>query len=281
MAEPAAELTAPEPESERGVLQQSLDQTAPPENEQDDESVAMSRDQSIGSGKSSVQDAWYYASKNGKVGPVSLQELREKLSVVSAEDLNDVLVWRAGFSDWMPAWDVAELNAEPPPLPPPLPNGIARDRKSKAKKSKIRPELPSLAADDDTNDHLGGFASWRKQGKKDFESTKANQSNPIETISIALFIVLIVVVIGLFGAWAVFDFPSLETLSHWSSAKAECLKFAEKQKGATIFGSDRLGVVDSWMKRGKIVVEIGAFMNDGVTYSPRICVIGGGKIELV
>jgi Pilus formation protein N terminal region/GYF domain 2 len=74
-----------------------------------------------------MQDAWYYADRNGKIGPLSIQELRETLCTLSAESVNEVLVWRAGFPDWKPARDVGELNAAPPPLPPPLPKSFARN----------------------------------------------------------------------------------------------------------------------------------------------------------
>lgn len=75
-----------------------------------------------------MRDAWYYADRNGKVGPLSLQELREALSTLSAEHATDVLVWHKGFPDWKPAQDIEELKAEPTPLPPPLPKGFTKKR---------------------------------------------------------------------------------------------------------------------------------------------------------
>jgi hypothetical protein len=65
-----------------------------------------------------VGDAWYYAEGAKGVGPVSLAELGNILSRVSGAD--KVLVWRNGFSSWMLASQVNELQpylAAPPPLP--------------------------------------------------------------------------------------------------------------------------------------------------------------------
>ena len=39
-----------------------------------------------------MPEAWYYADKSGQVGPLTLQELKEKLAIFS--NANDVLVWR-------------------------------------------------------------------------------------------------------------------------------------------------------------------------------------------
>ena len=118
VAEPVSELTTPKPQHERSVFQQSLDQTAPPDNEQSYESVTSSPDQNIG--KPSVQDVWYYADRNGQVGPLSLQKLRETLASFSTANASDVSVWHAGFEDWKFAKDVPELGALQTPPPPPL-----------------------------------------------------------------------------------------------------------------------------------------------------------------
>jgi hypothetical protein len=64
-------------------------------------------------------DVWYYADKTGQVGPVTLQELKERLHTYP--NASDILVWRDGFTGWKPAKDVEELN-EQTRLPPTLPS---------------------------------------------------------------------------------------------------------------------------------------------------------------
>lgn len=66
-----------------------------------------------------MSDVWYFADRNGRVGPLTLQALKEALSTFP--NTNDVLVWRVGFQDWKPARDVVELSGESP-LSPPLPS---------------------------------------------------------------------------------------------------------------------------------------------------------------
>jgi hypothetical protein len=94
--------------------------------------------------------------------------------------------------------------------------------------------------------------------------------------------ILVLLVIA-FGVWAYFGFPSPDTLASLSSAKQDCVDFAEKHKDQLFFGgSDQtIQAVDSWMKNGKIVVEIGAFKNNSDAFLPRICVVGNGRIEIV
>lgn len=86
--------------------------------------------------------------------------------------------------------------------------------------------------------------------------------------------------IGL-GVWAYFGFPSPDTLLHWSSANDECVKFAEDNKAKLFFSPGDIRAVSSWLKNGRIVVELGAFQRDGTTYMPRLCVVGGGAIQIV
>lgn len=65
-----------------------------------------------------VHDVWYCANQNGYAGPLTLQELLEKL--VTLPNAADALVWCQTFSDWKRAGDVGELRAHvlvPPPLP--------------------------------------------------------------------------------------------------------------------------------------------------------------------
>ena len=81
--------------------------------------------------------------------------------------------------------------------------------------------------------------------------------------------------------WAYFGFPSPVTLLNWTSAEEECVKFAEKHKGQLFFIQSTDWLVGSWLKHGKIVVEVGAFRDDEDTYMPRICVVSGERIEIV
>jgi hypothetical protein len=64
-----------------------------------------------------MSDAWYYAEGDTAVGPVTLADLQEQLSLVS--NAKDVLVSRAGFTNWRSAGSVSDLAL--PPKPPPLP----------------------------------------------------------------------------------------------------------------------------------------------------------------
>jgi hypothetical protein len=64
------------------------------------------------------EEAWYYVDSGLRIGPISLQGLRETL--VTLPDAKNVLVWGEGFPDWKIAGDVKELRARsltPPPLP--------------------------------------------------------------------------------------------------------------------------------------------------------------------
>jgi zinc-ribbon domain len=92
----------------------------------------------------------------------------------------------------------------------------------------------------------------------------------------------VVIVVLIFGAWAYFGFPSPDTLANWPDAKQSCVEFAEKHKADLFFGGDKkIRAVDSWLKNGRVVVEIGAFNEGSESYTPRLCVIGGGSIQIV
>ena len=200
-----------------------------------------SPDQNIASGKSPAEDVWYYADKSGPVGPLSLQELRETLATLSNDSAHPVLVWRQGFANWKPATDVSQLNGGETLLPPPLPG------------------MGTV----ETDPGMQGAAVPRK-------------------VTLTGLSPLLVLALIAFGGWAYFGFPSPDTLLQWPSAAEECVKFAEKHKEQLFFGSKNIRAESSWLKHGKIVVEIGAFENDSdTTYTPRICVIGGGTIQIV
>ena len=91
-----------------------------------------------------------------------------------------------------------------------------------------------------------------------------------------------VLILVALGAWAYFGFPSPETLMHWSSAKKDCVDFAEKHRDTLFYGSaqKKIRAMDDWIKNGKVVVEVGAISDDG-SFTPRLCVIGGGTIQIV
>jgi hypothetical protein len=70
-----------------------------------------------------MSDVWYYADQHGKVGPVTLQKLKESLATF--QNAKDVLVWYENYPNWVLAGDVPELRAQtaaPPPLPTTLPS---------------------------------------------------------------------------------------------------------------------------------------------------------------
>jgi hypothetical protein len=59
---------------------------------------------------------WFYARDDERHGPVPAAELRR---LADCGDLaSDDLVWRPGFSDWVPAGDVGELGLSAPPRTP-------------------------------------------------------------------------------------------------------------------------------------------------------------------
>ncbi|WP_370194948.1 DUF4339 domain-containing protein [Bradyrhizobium ottawaense] len=58
-----------------------------------------------------VTTAWWLSDGTGKVGPLSLSELAETVSTYPLERIDDVLVWREGFSEWRPVNEVTELSA--------------------------------------------------------------------------------------------------------------------------------------------------------------------------
>ena len=62
---------------------------------------------------------WYVAVNGESIGPLSTSQLTSSLT--SGQYSGSTMVWRDGFSDWLPAADVAELNtpattAGPPPV---------------------------------------------------------------------------------------------------------------------------------------------------------------------
>ena len=87
-----------------------------------------------------------------------------------------------------------------------------------------------------------------------------------------------------FGVCAFFGFPSLGTLMQWSSASQRCTSLAEEKKAELFFGSEKtVRALDSWIARGKVVVEIvGIGGSEQLpTYLPRICLVNSDSIEIV
>lgn len=63
-----------------------------------------------------MTDTWYYGRGSERIGPISLDELRARLS--RDGKLSEAHVWREGFDTWKRAPEVPELYpVEPPPLP--------------------------------------------------------------------------------------------------------------------------------------------------------------------
>jgi len=62
---------------------------------------------------------WYYATGSSQTGPISTEEVRERLA---ADDFPvDALVWRQGFQSWQRPEDIREFKRKHNPVPPPLP----------------------------------------------------------------------------------------------------------------------------------------------------------------
>jgi hypothetical protein len=66
-----------------------------------------------------MSDVWYYADRNGQVGPLRLREL--KATLATHDSTQQLFVWCDRFPDWKRVEDVSELseNTRTPPPPPP------------------------------------------------------------------------------------------------------------------------------------------------------------------
>jgi hypothetical protein len=72
---------------------------------------------------------WYYSKNATQLGPVSLDELRAKLT--SGEVSGMDMVWREGLPDWRRASEMPELAAAPRPVAmPPQPAGFPQNSTS-------------------------------------------------------------------------------------------------------------------------------------------------------
>ncbi|MDB5596223.1 MAG: hypothetical protein JWM36_3184 [Hyphomicrobiales bacterium] len=82
--------------------------------------------------------------------------------------------------------------------------------------------------------------------------------------------------------WGYSGFPSPGTLIHyWTDASSECVKFAEANRDKLFAGKSKIKAMESWLKNGKAVVELGGYNEGEDKYTPRLCVVGGGSIQIV
>ena len=93
----------------------------------------------------------------------------------------------------------------------------------------------------------------------------------------AIFLIVIVAV------WGYFGFPSPDTLLSLADAQQQCTDFAKRNQEKLFFDEkgDEIRAFGQWIKNGKVVVEVGAIKPGDTMYTPRLCVIGGGQIEIV
>lgn len=94
---------------------------------------------------------------------------------------------------------------------------------------------------------------------------------------------ILLLLVGTFAAWAYFGFPSPDTFVALSGAKAACQRFVNENRQKVFADADGAEIrpISMWMKNGKIVVEVGAVKAGDPSYNYRLCVIGGGQIEVV
>ena len=95
-------------------------------------------------------------------------------------------------------------------------------------------------------------------------------------------IIATVIALVAFGTWFYFGFPSPEVLLFESSARDQCVKLAEKSRFQVFFtdNGEKIRAVDSWIKNGKRVVQIGLFQTE-TTYIPRLCIVDRSTVQIV
>jgi hypothetical protein len=81
--------------------------------------------------------------------------------------------------------------------------------------------------------------------------------------------------LGLFGYWAL-NLPTITA----AQAKTECVRFANENLSQRLYEDVR--AMETWSKKGYRVVELGYFeTKNSKRYTPRICVVGDGRIQIV
>lgn len=78
---------------------------------------------------------WYCLDMGERIGPLSLQELKDRLD--RGEVARDQLVWSSSLPEWTPVWQVEALSAGSQP-PPPTDDQVARSAKA-LKHTGLRP----------------------------------------------------------------------------------------------------------------------------------------------
>ena len=64
-----------------------------------------------------MREDWFYSGPEGRVGPISLQELQE--TIANHPNGENLFVWRDGFVDWVRVGDIKDVLASVGPGPPP------------------------------------------------------------------------------------------------------------------------------------------------------------------
>jgi hypothetical protein len=81
-----------------------------------------------------MNDSWYFANKDQRVGPFKLAELQALLKQVPSWE--GLMVWRTGFSQWQRAGSVPEILAlfeTPPPIPAISDSEFRKDQPGKSR----------------------------------------------------------------------------------------------------------------------------------------------------
>jgi hypothetical protein len=108
-------------------------------------------------------------------------------------------------------------------------------------------------------------------GANEMSTSAVEQKRPI---NLAPIVAIGVIVAALFGGYYALNYIPADT------AKAECLRLANDNLKKRLY--EEVKVMDTWTKSGKRVVELGYFENQNdKSYMPRICVVGGGKVQIV
>lgn len=82
------------------------------------------------------------------------------------------------------------------------------------------------------------------------------------------------------GYWIAKGTPNPTLFFAGSSAKEECLRLANENKGSSImFNSNEITANDTWLKDGKRVVQL-LQMNDNNGMNQIMCVYGNGMVQI-